>query len=169
MSEIFDDDVYMVKRRDVCQKWGCDSESDMIRLINKIDELTYHPAGNAFKQLQEWRKIGKHMGAIIETCYELNMASENQIKRLSDKTGERSNKRWSNREDEDLIDLICDHNASIIEISSILGRSPAAIQRRLSHLVGIKRVSSEVAGKFIGTLNGASIEGNIRGQLIKQN
>lgn len=169
MSEIFDNGIYMVKRKDVCQKWGCESEADMIRLINKIDALTYQPTGNAFKQLQEWRKIGKQVGAIIETCYELNMASENQIKRLNDKTGERANKRWDEKEDEDLINLICDHDASIIEISSILGRSPTAIQNRVSHLVGIKRVSQEVAGKFIGTLNGANIEGNIRGQLVKQN
>ena len=90
-----------------------------------------------------------------------------QISRCTDIDYDRGNKRWSGEEDETLISLVCDGNQNIHEISTTLGRSPAAIQTRISVLVGRKRLSQEVAGKFIGTINGESTQAEIVGTLYK--
>ena len=104
---------------------------------------------------------------LLKAQHSICQAAENSIKRANDKTSERSHKKWSSIEDEQLIDAVSKGDSSIIELSCVFGRSPSAIKSRVSYLVGIKRVSSEIAGRFIGTINGASIEGNIRGQLTK--
>lgn len=169
MSNLMDEGVFITSKKDFIEKCGCTSKRELVLLLAKIDELSNDPKGNAFQQLKEWRKIGKKVAGILYAAGEISEATQTQIDRLSEKTGERSNRRWSEKEDEALIDMICQENTSILEISLIFGRSPAAIKSRVSQLVGVKRLSQEVVGKFIGTLNGANIEGSIKGQLFKQN
>ena len=50
-------------------------------------------------------------------------------------------KKWSQAEDEFLIELICEEKHSILEISTIMGRTVPAIKSRITKLVGIKRLS----------------------------
>ena len=90
-----------------------------------------------------------------------------QIDRLADVEYDRGNKRWSKEEDEMLINLVCEGKENIHKISTILGRSPGAIQSHISFLVGRKRLTQEVAGKFIGTINGESTEAEICGTVYK--
>lgn len=49
----------------------------------------------------------------------------------------------------------------------MFGRSAGAIATRVSYLVGIKKVSEEVAGKFVGYLDGKHVEGVINGTVRK--
>ena len=90
-----------------------------------------------------------------------------QIDRFGDVEYDRGNKRWSKEEDETLINLVCEGKDTIHKISTILGRSPGAIQSHISYLVGRKRLTQEVAGKFIGTINGESTEAQICGTIYK--
>ena len=80
---------------------------------------------------------------------------------------ERSRKRWTKDEDEFLIDSIA-RGDSALKVSSQLGRTSEAIKTRVSYLVGISKVESDVAGTFIGTLNGVEVSGNLEGKLKKQ-
>ena len=90
-----------------------------------------------------------------------------QIDRCTDIDYDRGNKRWTNEEDETLINLVCEGKENIHRISTILGRSPGAIQTHISYLVGRKRLTQEIAGRFIGTIDVKSAEAEICGTLIK--
>ena len=59
------------------------------------------------------------------------------------------------------------HDWGIGVVASLFGRTPSAIASRVSYLVGIERVSQEIAGRFVGTLNGQHIHGMIDGELQK--
>ena len=80
--------------------------------------------------------------------------------------GERANKRWTDFEDNKLIELVCS-GQSIYSVAYDMNRSVAAIQNRLTHLVGVNRISQSVAGKFVGTANGSEFTANLIGKLFK--
>lgn len=96
----------------------------------------------------------------------LASAGKNE-ERLYSKTAERSNKRWDKDEDELLVDLVSEGRTSLTQIAISMGRTPAAIQTRLSYLVGIRKITQEIAGRFIGTLNGEDVSGYIDGTFQK--
>ena len=89
-------------------------------------------------------------------------------RRLTDIDHERSNKRWSKQEDEMLINLVCEEKHNIHKLSSIFGRSPQAIQSRISELVGVRKLTQEIAGRFIGSINGNDVSGDIHGKVYKE-
>ena len=91
-----------------------------------------------------------------------------QIDRCTDIEYDRGNRRWTSEEDETLISLVCEGKYNIHMISTMIGRSPAAITSHISVLVGRKRLTQEVAGKFIGTINGESAQGEIVGTVYKR-
>lgn len=128
-----------------------------------INELLSNPKDNPYVQLQKWRKLGQSMKVMINTFQEVTDGYKNQIDRVSNLTMENSNKRWSKEADEKLIDCICSGKYSLVELSTIFGRTPTAISSRVSYLVGIQRLSQEIAGNFIGKLNGENIQGKIEG------
>lgn len=164
---LFDEGVYYTKSPDWWKEAGFDSKEEIAQTIKTVVVLLKNPKGSIGAQLLQWRKIGGKMLRLFKAQHSICQAAENTIKRSNDKTSERSHKKWSSIEDEQLIDAVSKGDSSIIELSCAFGRSPSAIKSRVSYLVGIKRVSSEIAGRFIGTLNGISIEGNIKGQLVK--
>ena len=79
----------------------------------------------------------------------------------------RTNKRWTSNEDNYLIEMICD-DESIFDISMELRRTVPSIKTRLSYLVGIKRLSQKVAGKFIGEINGEQTEAELIGTVYRR-
>ena len=66
-----------------------------------------------------------------------------------------------------MIELLCDDNTTLIDISRTLGRTIAAIQTRCSALVGVERTRQKIQGKFTGKLNGMIVDGTIDGLLMK--
>ena len=139
---------------------------DVSKLLCKIDQLIYNPKKNAYLQLLQWKKIGKAASELLVFQQEMikNWAEESEQWKAGKARNNR--KRWSAGEDELLIEYVS-KNVSIHEISKIFGRTPAAISTRVSELVGINKLSQEIAGKFIGKLNGMDIEAHIDGTLIK--
>lgn len=162
MGKIFRDGVFYADIQDAHK-----ALSEIQETIQEINRLMTKAKGPAIYQLREWKKVGKKMIELLKMQHELISATEDTIQRLDKKSNERAHKKWTNKEDETLIELACRENIKIIDMMTALGRSPMAIKNRLSYLVGVKRVSQEIAGKFIGTLNGANIEGDIRGKLQK--
>lgn len=78
-----------------------------------------------------------------------------------------NHKRWSKSDENLLIDLVCKGD-SIRTIATIFHRSPSAIQTKITSLVGVKRLSQQVAGKFIGTANGADFNAELVGTIYKK-
>lgn len=130
--------------------------------LAKVHHLLSNPPKSAHKEITEYRKLCRQLveyqfyyQTLIETLGE-------EVDRVISGQSCRGGKRWSDDEDEILIDS-ASRDMPISRISIMLGRTPAAIQTRLSYLVGIKRVSAKVAGRFVGWFNGDQVEGDIDG------
>lgn len=160
--------INMVNPREKYRKMGVSGEYDLKKAINEARSLIEHPSGNPYQQLIRYRKITPVLLKLLESDLEDWQMEHRQVERFSEVKFDNSNKRWNKEEDEMLINAACDDNNSLYEISTRFGRSPAAIQTRISYLVGIKRISTEIAGKFIGTLDGKEVDGNIKGTLRKE-
>jgi hypothetical protein len=103
-----------------------------------------------------WTEQNIHvMSEIVDRVDEVDSGSRGNARR-----------RWSEEDDDMLIELASD-GVSISTIAFSLRRSPSAIQSRISHLVGIQKLTQEVAGRFIGQLDGKHIEGDISGTVTK--
>ena len=161
-----DHGIQLINEKEIEREIGTDAQ--VKKFHEEVNRLLNNPKESPYVQLQKWRKLGMQMYKILKSNTECTKMSEKQYNELTKSVGSNATRRWTDNDDELLIDLIC-KDMPVLEIASVFGRTTAAIQTRVSYLVGIRKLSSEIAGKFTGTLNGASIEGNIRGQLIKQN
>lgn len=121
------------------------------------------------EQLRLFKKYVPKLLSLYLATHEVLCASVKNEERLYDSTAERSRKRWDKDEDDLLVELASRGEMSMTELAVTMGRTPGAIQTRLSQLVGIGRISQSVAGKFIGTLNGENVHGYIDGSLQKVN
>lgn len=118
---------------------------------------------NVSKELLAYRKYVPMILQAMEQMQEINRRLSKSFERIETDSEEKSGQRWTPEEDEMLIELVTDSKWSTIEISTTLGRTVPAIKSRVSKLVGLKRISQEVAGRFIGTINGNDVEGTISG------
>lgn len=66
-------------------------------------------------------------------------------------------------EDSALIELTADEKETLASIAVTLGRSPQPVASKVSQPVGVRKMSRNVAGRLIGTFNGAQIEGDLNG------
>lgn len=136
------------------------------KLFTEIHSLLHVQKHNAFIELNKWRKLGDKMLRYIEAVNNLEIMREKHIDRLEDGYGEKNNKRWTPEEDELLIEKVCEGYTSL-ELATTFGRTANAISTRISHLVGIKRLTQNVDGYFRGDVNGVFTEGNISGCVSK--
>jgi len=114
--------------------------------------------------MQEYRKnADKAITALMNTKELIAYLCELIERMMADEDANKY-KRWTKEADEALIEMICQGD-NIYTIATALGRSPSSIHTRTSKLVGINRISKEIAGEFMGTLNGADIKGRIEGTL----
>ena len=141
-------------------------KDEIYTATNKLQEvIRQRPALS--KELQIYRK---YVPTIIKLLYLKDSIIEGYTKtfeRYIFESEARKNKRWTDGEDEYLVDMVC-RDTPILEISLALGRTPASIKTRLTNLVGVKRVSKNVAGKFIGKINGILTECNIEGTIYNK-
>jgi len=143
------------------------NESQGSSLPGDIYMAINNPPKNAFKQMNLYKSILMRAGLrllLLEDMVE-NLLKEND--RMGAGIGDQGRKRWTQEEDELLIEAASDGTKTIIDLSKAFGRTPGAIQSRITKLVGIKRLSEEIAGRFMGTINGEFIEGEIDGTLRK--
>ena len=78
-----------------------------------------------------------------------------------------SNKRWSDEEDNDLVEAVC-KGMNIWDVARCLKRTPGAVSTRLSYLVGVNRISQDIAGKFVGQIDGEQRSANIVGTIFRR-
>ena len=132
----------------------------------KLYELCTVPKGSAFHQLQQFRKLVPDLIKAYRELFEMLNASVEQIDRVNANSEINKNRRWSEKEENLLIELVVS-DTPVLEISTIMGRSASAITSKVSKLVGMERISQKVAGKFFGTINGEEISGEIKGTVQK--
>ena len=137
-------------------------------LWDKIAQLENPKSGLSYvKQVMLWRVVGKEMFHHSKYLLDMMYACIDIVEQFTEGTTKRNRKRWSKEEEEMLIDEVCE-GMTITQISLELGRTPTSIQTKISNLVGLKRLSMDVAGRFIGTIDGEEVNGNISGQVYKQ-
>lgn len=140
------------------------------KLENAVYQITKAISQHPKSIVQELQIYRKYIPIILEACFIQTEGLKKvgmQLDRCTNISYDRSNKRWSKDEDETLIDQVCEGKSNIHQLSTMFGRSPGAIQVHISELVGRKRLSQEIAGKFIGKINGEVTEAEICGTVYK--
>lgn len=152
----YEDGVLAVNFKEYPEETGTELGYQLIQLIE-------NPKGSAFHQLQAWRKLGKKLLKFMKGQNDIIQLQKKATKRIYDSASEKNYKRWTPEEEETLIELATRSNVSLVELATTFGRTPSAIQTKLTNLVGLKRVDRKVVGRFIGNLNGEHVEGFVDG------
>lgn len=159
-------------------------EADIRNALEFIDGILEKTSYGLYSQLIEYVQISemqrvplakrmKLQDRVIENLYNSAClaweASRIAIDYIDGFRGSKPNarKRWSKEEDDLLIDLVVQGESEVV-ISTTLGRSVSACKTRCSTLVGIGRTTVEVAGYFIGQLNGENVDGMIHGHVLPE-
>lgn len=123
---------------------------------------------NSFAYILELQDLVRKLSQQVLVQQEVLEKALSELHRMDDQVGERSRKRWTEQEDNLLIEEAAKDNTTTVELARIFGRTPGAIQSRITYLVGIERLSSKVAGRFIGTIDGEQAEVEIDGIVSKR-
>ena len=149
------------------------SEDEIEKAFDELFLITLNKASNRKQQSSyiEMKKYEKYVPILLYGychCCTYREVENEFMDRLCSGKSERANKRWTNEEDNYLIDVVCAGVISLQELSLKMGRTPSAIYTRITHLVGVKRLSQKVAGKFIGEINGEQTEADLVGTVYKE-
>ena len=139
------------------------NESEGNRLLVSIYHAIDAPPKNSFTRIRLYQDLLMKAGLRILYQEDLIKALIRENERLGEGIGDRGRKRWTEEEDELLIEMAARDDVTIINLCKEFGRTPGAIKSHISKLVGIKRLSADIAGRFIGTLDGVEVEGDIEG------
>ena len=116
------------------------------------------------RRLQDYRK---HSTALMDLYFNLSEVNRFQSQELDVVKGgdyERARKRWTEEEDTALIEFASREDApNLMDLSLTFQRSPAAVSSRLTHLVGIRRITEALMGRITGYLNGLPVDGAFHG------
>ena len=134
----------------------------------KISQVIQNRPKSIVEELRIYRSNARKLLKYIEERDKLLKWALEQNSRFENDCDEKKYQRWTSEEDEMLIELVCDEKTSLLELSTIMGRTVSSIKTRITKLVGVKRISQKVAGKFIGSINGEEKEVNISGTLYKE-
>lgn len=166
-------DIYVVNMNKLCEYYGVNGTDDIKKetwlALTKLYECCHSAGGN---MAQKYRTYERYVPTLLKLYFDYQEKVRvlgQQIDRYEKATAARKNARWTDEEDNALVEMVADNAIGIHELSTAFGRSPASIYSRLSKLVGIGRISQEIAGKFVGTLDGEEISGQINGTLSKSN
>lgn len=135
--------------------------------LKQIERVMLRRPKKMMQELLVYRQYVPTLIKLLAVKSDVDKGVREMNRRYESVEAEKSHKRWLPEEDEKLIDLVCREDTSIHEISAIFGRTPAAIQRRLTYLVGRSRISQAVAGRFIGTIDGVETVSDIQGVVYK--
>ena len=142
--------------------------ASVIEAVDRLSELVREPKGNAFQQLKAFRK---HTAVLLRHLDEVTNVVDAVKEMQREAEGDapvNSNKRWSEDEDMALIELAASDDTSMTSIALHLGRTPGAVQNRLTYLVGIERKFQRISGRFQGLIDGVMSEANIDGEIRKR-
>lgn len=155
---------------------GFASQEKADELVKKRDE-----ALRLVRQLESGERMPKHLKPIhkrlqaysratsllMEYVIHLNSVNRHlnqEYLQATEDATERARKRWTEQEDEILVSKAAE-GAGVQNIALALRRTPGAVSARISHLVGVRRISESFAGGIEGYLNGEEIKGTFVGEL----
>ena len=134
---------------------------------NRITNLYANRPESLEEEVAAYRKDIPHLITYIDVLTDnLRMAVE-RIERINNKTDTNAKKKWTKDEDNLLIDVVCSEKWTPLQISTIFGRTPAAINTRVSYLVGVQKLDRKVAGHFVGEMDGKEVRATIKGTVFK--
>ena len=164
-------DVFVVDTRKMCGYFGIETMSELSRetktAIEELYKCSHSKGGNMAQKYKTYERYVPTLLKLYFANYEMLQKQGKQIERYEKAAAARRYARWTDEEDEALIEMVVQDGIGVHEVSTAFGRSPASIANRLTKLVGIGRVSQEVVGNFVGTINGESVSGQIKGTLRK--
>ena len=137
------------------------------QITSEAAEALMNRPRNTFKYIKLLRSLVFRLAQIKLWDEILINKLLSELNRVSDGYAERGRKRWTTEEDELLIEMAARDGINIIDLATAFGRTTGAITTRISYLVGVNRINTRVAGRFIGWLNGEQVEGDIDGTLSK--
>ena len=165
--EISDDFKKKLKESGVANLYVSGSNEKVQNAIDAVYKvITERPS-----LLEEIKIYRKYVPVLLEEIWSMSECIQTfgtRLERYNTDSEDKKYKKWTKEEDEFLIEMICDSRCSMLELSTTMGRTVPAIKTRVSKLVGLKRISQEVAGKFIGTINGNHAECVLDGTLYKE-
>lgn len=139
------------------------NQAENIKAIIQLTRLTKWRPKNILIELKMYRELVPVLLKGHRAMYEGLMRSIREKERLVAVDADNKRRKWTPDEDAMLIEAVCEPDTNIHMLSSQFGRTPSAIQSRISHLVGVKRLSRKVAGRFVGTIDGEETTANIDG------
>lgn len=140
--------------------------SRVLDAVDTLSMLVRKPKGNAFHQLRAFRKNVAILLDHLDSITDLSKATEEIKKEMSGEAAKAQGKRWTDDEDAALVELATKDDETLTSIALSLGRSPSAVQSRLTHLVGIERKVQKIAGKFHGLIDGNWSDAELEGELL---
>lgn len=139
-------------------------------ILKELTRLRNNKPKNVVLELVAYKKLAKNFYRYLDMFEMYKEIADAAIERLlaqGENTALHNRKKWTKEEEELLIESVCD-DVSISDLAFLFGRTPGAISSKISELVGLKRLSQDVVGKFIGTFDGKRVEGDIKGTVIKE-
>lgn len=148
----------------VGEVWG-----EMNTMMNELSRLNSgHGDRNVFIRLRKYRENTQRLIKYVEDYQVIVRAALDRQDQMLGKVGERNRKKWTPTEDRALVDQACEPGSTLVTLALSMNRTPGAVASRLTHLVGIKKVSREIAGRIIGSLDGEPVEGYFEGVLLAE-
>ena len=134
--------------------------------VRDIDILRNSPPKSVHVRLKMYDRIASAFLDHLDFTDEFRKDVRKASGQLNGATPDRHGKKWRDEEDTLLIERVAAGD-SIQLIANTFGRTPLSISGRVSHLVGIKRLSEEIAGRIEGYLNGEEVKGVFVGKIRK--
>lgn len=137
------------------------------RSMSALGQVMHEPPKNPFDALKVYRE---NVPILINWAF-ANQQLYRDVMRINDqltgKAGLRNRKRWTEEEDDLLVERAASESSSLMQLATEMGRSPQAITSRLTYLVGINRVRQEIAGRITGYIDGQPVDGSFHGTLTR--
>lgn len=161
------DDVTLYST-DELSKMGLNAGPEVLAALRQLTHMQSTPSGNPFSDLKAYRACVPLLINWALANQSLYRDAEKAVDRMQEGAGSRSNKRWTPEEDEALIEMAASGRQNLLELSVTFGRTPNAVTSRITYLVGIRRLSQEIAGHLTGYINGEPVEGEVVGVVTKR-
>lgn len=143
-------------------------KQELLEAFTNVAKVTKKRPKSVIVEVNTYRKyVPLLLDAYIRMCEGLRK-SNMVYQRSTDIKYARGNKKWTADEDNELIEQVCREDMNIHQLSAVFGRSPGAIKTHISELVGRKKLSQEVAGRFIGLIDGENVDAEINGTIYKK-
>lgn len=139
--------------------------SEVEDAYGKIMALNAGHGGNVAQRLRGYRKWTEVLIGHVLALSQLNADLIAEQEHLRTGKGDQSGRRWTDEQDEALVEMACDPDASMIKIALTMCRTPGAVASRLSYLVGVSKVSRHVVGRITGYLDGELVSGVFDGEV----